>query len=99
MAVEFDLDPGVGPGDDGADGEGDDVPQAVKAAVLSAGVPESGEAAADGNGGLGHGSPPCGRRFRGESFGCSVVRDKAGPKNSVGSRGAIALHAPARPLE
>src|SRR6516162_3032290 len=57
--VLLDINPGIGAGDDGADGEGDDVPEAVQAAVLAAEVLEVGEAVAQANrGGLGHESPP-----------------------------------------
>ena len=42
-AVLVDIDPGVGPANDGTDGEGDDVEQVVQAGTLQAGVGQSPE--------------------------------------------------------
>ena len=56
LAAEgFDLLPGVGIGDDGAQSDDDDVEEAVALAVLAAGILEGAEVALDGEGGRGHG--------------------------------------------
>ncbi|MBL8799001.1 MAG: hypothetical protein JNM56_34265 [Planctomycetia bacterium] len=53
VAILFDLDPGIGPGDDRTDGQAQDVPEIVVAAMFPAWVVEVGETVAKGNS-LGH---------------------------------------------
>ena len=59
LAEVLDVVPGVGPGDDGADGDGDDVEQFVEAGAVDAGVGQVGEVVGEGQFLVSlHGHPP-----------------------------------------
>ena len=59
LAEVLDVVPGVGPGDDGADGDGDDVEEFVESGAVDAGVGQLGEVVGDGEFWVGrHGGPP-----------------------------------------
>ena len=59
VAEVLDVIPGLGPGDDGADGDGDDVEEFMEPGAVDAGVGQLGEMMSDGEFLAGrHGDPP-----------------------------------------
>ena len=76
VAEVLDVIPGVGPGDDGADGDGDDIEQFVEPGAVDAGVGQPGEVVGDGEFLVGsHGDPP-------EFLGIEEDYQKLGPSTT-----------------